>query len=452
MTTIHEHNLKKVLSLTDTVGIAFGQVVGSGILILTGLAIGFTGKGAILAFLICGLLTLLGNLPLAQLASAIPTTGASYRYSSRLLGPKFGMLWLIGLVVSKVTIALFALSFAQYLQGIFPSIPVQTGALGMLTIFYAINLVGVKIAAVAEKWLVVIKIVGIATLVVWGLPRVDFSSYLSVDALLPNGIGGMGQAIGILAYAAAGAICVAELGGEMKNPGRDIPLTIVLTTIGATIFYVLVAIVAAGVLPVADVAGKPLTLVAKAILPSPVFYFFIVGGALFGLATTLNAVFSWITKGLIIGCQDGWLPNSFGAVNKRFGTPHYLLTFFYCLGVVTILSGISLAEIARIGFGLLLMINLLPVFACAMLPRKFPAQYAAAPFRMSPPVLYSVVGASIIVMIGQLYYLLVGLPTTLLAGLVAVVVAAVVYVNIMGGRARLRAVDDAAFQPSGGAK
>ena len=37
----------------------------------------------------------------------------------------------------------------------------------------------------------------------------------------------MGQAIGILAYAAAGAICVAELGGEMKNPGRDIPLTIV---------------------------------------------------------------------------------------------------------------------------------------------------------------------------------------------------------------------------------
>jgi APA family basic amino acid/polyamine antiporter len=452
MSTIHERNLKKVLSLTDTVGIAFGQIIGSGILILTGLAIGFTGRGAVLAFLISGFLTLLANLPLAQLSSAIPTTGASYRYSSRLLGPKYGMLWLIGLVTSKVTIALFALSFAQYLQGLFPSIPIQTGALGMLTIFYLINLVGVKVAAIAEKWLVAIKIVAIATLAIWGFPHVDFSSFLSVKALLPNGLGGMGQALGILAYAAAGGICVAELGGEMKNPGRDIPLTIVLSTIGATVFYVLIAIVAAGVLPIADVAGKPLTLVAKAILPSPMFYFFIVGGALFGLATTLNAVFSWITKGLIIGCQDGWLPNSWGAVNKRFGTPHYLLTFFYCLGVATILSGISLAEIARIGFSLLLMINLLPVFACALLPRKFPAQYAAAPFRMKPPVLYTVVCSSLIVMVGQIYYLLAGLPYTLLACVVGVVVAAIVYVNIMGGRERLKIVDDASFQLSGSVK
>ena len=70
---------------------------------------------------------------------------------------------------------------------------------------------------------------------------------------------------------------------------------------------------------------------------------------------------------------------------------------------------------------------------------------------MNPPVLYTVVGSSIIVMVGQLYYLLVGLPTRC-SEPVAVVVAAVVYVNIMGGRARLKAVDDAAFQPSGGAK
>jgi len=79
-------NLKKVLGLTDVLGFVFGQIIGAGVLVLTGIGIGLTGKGIVLAFLISGLINCFTILPMAQLSSAIPTTGAGYRYSSLLLG------------------------------------------------------------------------------------------------------------------------------------------------------------------------------------------------------------------------------------------------------------------------------------------------------------------------------------------------------------------------------
>ena len=242
----HEANLKKVLGLTDVLGLAFGQIIGAGILVLTGIAIGLTGKGVILAFLIAGVITCITILPMAQLAAAIPTTGAGYRYSSRLLGPKWGFLWQIGIIFSKVTIALYALSFAQYLQSLFPSASITGAALILLTFLYILNLIGVKNAAVAEKWMVVIKISGISVFGIWGISAVDISSFTSAEALMPKGVDGMLQAIGLLAFASAGAVYIAELGGEMKNPARDIPIGLVVGTIGSTIFYIFIALVAAG--------------------------------------------------------------------------------------------------------------------------------------------------------------------------------------------------------------
>ncbi|MDR3439984.1 APC family permease [Telmatospirillum sp.] len=425
-------NLKKVMGFPEVIALAFGQIIGAGVFVITGIGIGLTGKGVILAFIISGVINCAYATVIAQMSAAIPATGAGYRYSTLLLGPRFGFLWELGVICSKVNLALYSLSFAQYLAGLFPSIPIRSAALAMLTFFYLLNLVGLKPAAELQKWLVVVKLSALFVFVAWGISSVDIKGFASIDALVPNGWDNMFQAIAILSFASAGGNIVAELGGEMKNPRRDIPLAVYIGTIGSTLIYVLVAAVAAGVLPISEVADKPLSAVAKAVLPQTAYVYFMIGGAAIALCTTLNSMFQYVTKGMLVACQDGWLPKGFGVVNKRFGTPHYCLTFFYLIGVVTILAGLSLGNVARIGYSFKLFIDIIPVVGCYFLVKKYPVQYRNAPFRLEPGTLNIVVSLAILILGSQAFYTLKGLPTDLLTGTLIAMALAVAYVCIAG--------------------
>ncbi len=84
----------------------------------------------------------------------------------------------------------------------------------------------------------------------------------------------------------------------------------------------LIGIVASGVLPVEDVAFENLTLVAKEIFPTWLYLFFVFGGAVFALLTTLNGTLSWVTRGLQAAARDGWLPEKVAEENKA-GTPRH---------------------------------------------------------------------------------------------------------------------------------
>ena len=440
MAEMQTAKLKKVLGLSDVLGFVLGSIVGAGVLILTGVGIGLTGKGIVLAFLISGLVNIIAIMPLAQLASALPVTGAGYTYSKLLMGPKWAFLWQLGIIFSKVTVGLYALSFAQYLVSMYPNAPMKLSAILMMTFFYVLNLIGIKSAATTQKVLVVMKISGLLVFALWGITTVDVASFASTEALFPNGMDGMLQAIGVVAFASYGALYIVELGGEMKNPSRDIPLGIIAGTIGATLIYMIIAFVAAGTLPLDQVANKPLSLVGKTVLPPAAYYYFMMAGVVVSMGTLLNGVFQWVTKGLIMSSQDGWLPKKLGEVNAKFGTPHYGLTFLYVIGVATILSGISLGDLARIGFGFLLLVNLIPIVGCFSLPKKYPEQYAKALFHLKPSLLYPVVCISLIATVGQIFYLIKGLPANLQIGLSLAIALSVIYVNIVGNQMNLKEI------------
>ena len=119
----------------------------------------------------------------------------------------------------------------------------------------------------------------------------------------------------------------------------------VLSTVVVAVFYAFMAVVATGVLPIDVVQGQPLSLVAAEILPGPLYVFFLIGGAMFALMTTLNAQMGWCTKPLLQGCVDGWLPKKFGAINSRFKTPHNLILFFYLVGLLPLIFGFNMNTI-----------------------------------------------------------------------------------------------------------
>ncbi|OIJ31028.1 APC family permease [Staphylococcus sp. LCT-H4] len=410
-------NLKKVLGLTDVMGIAIGQIIGAGVMSLTGIGIQMTGSGITPAFILSSIITLLTIFPIAILGSTLPTTGGMYQYTSRLLSPKIGIFWLLLFIFIQITLSLYALSFAQYLEGLFPSIPIRTAAFVLLTLLFIVNLVGVKSASIVGNLMVITLIIALSCFIIFGMPHVNFNVFTPAS-MLPDGFTGFFTAVGLVSFATGGAQVVAELGGEMKNPKRDIPIVIIVATIFVGLLYAFIASIAVGVLPIPEVSGRPLTSVAKEVLPTPIFIFFMVGGAMFALATTLNSTFTWVTKSLLIAIQDGYLPKALGNVNKRFGTPHWLLFIFYIIGALPIIFGMSLNVVAQLGTGISLIVFAFPAIAVTQLPKKYPKAYQQSPFNIPYPILLIIAVIAVIVLIYQSYLLISDLKLIYIIGTV----------------------------------
>lgn len=423
-----EDNLKKVIGLGGAISISSGQVIGAGIMALTGIGIGMTGGSVVFAFILASLITVIVAMPTAFMGATLPTTGGYYRYTSRILSPKIGFFYLLVFIVGQITIAMYALSFAEYFQGVIPGISIKLLAFIILTVLYLFNIFGVKSAAKLQTFLMLLLVSSMGVFIFKGLPQVDFNTFSSANGMLfTGGAKGFFTATALLTFATGGAVVIAELGGELKNPGRDIPLAIIISTIVVGILYAFMSMVAVGVLPLEQTAFQPLTNVARAVLPTPLFYYFIICGAMAALATTLNATFSWVTKGLLIACGDGWLPKKFGEVSERFGTPHWILTFFYIIGIIPIVTGLSLEFISSLGNAAIQVANILPIASALMLPRKYPEAYKNSKFKIGTGILKVIVVCAILLQFVQGYFLMVDMPIKVILTAIAYVVLAFLY-------------------------
>lgn len=111
-----------------------------------------------------------------------------------------------------------------------------------------------------------------------------------------------------MSFATRGGQVVAELGDELKNPGRNIPIACLGGTALSGMLYVLLALPSAGVLPIEEVANQPMSVVAEHITGQAGFVFFVLGRSVIALIGSLNSNFLWGTKALLAATQDGWFP------------------------------------------------------------------------------------------------------------------------------------------------
>ena len=394
--------LRRSISLPQAVGVSFHQIVGGGVIALMGVAIGLTGGGTVWAFLLAAVAVAIYSLPMAALGSAMPVTGGRYEYAARLISPSAGFATMWFSIAVTIQLSLMSLAGAEYLHSWVSWMPVRPVALGLLTVFLLANLFGASLSGRIGVVLGVVMLVAFAAFVVAGLPDVHWSAFHDVT---PHGLSGMFTAAAMLTFALTGSSYVAEIGGELKRPGRDVPLAM-LGGIGlAVILYVLMALPAVGVLPIGDVAGQPLTVVAEHLFSSPWLAFFILGGALVSVVGHINSVLMTSTKPLLAAVHDGWFPGRLGAVNKRYSTPHWLLLLLYAVGVVPILFDFSVANIA--GMVSVAATPMLAIIAVASLRlrTRFPELAQRAPFRMSRRTHLVVVVVSLAILGEQAYLL-----------------------------------------------
>lgn len=375
-------DLNRTLGKKELYAIAFGHVIGSGVFSLIGIGIGYTGKSAFIGILLSAVFIILQALPFMLLAGTARFRGGYYSIMGTLWGEKLAGFYVVIFFCSNVSLAMYAISFAQYLQAVIPGLPITPVAFVVMTVFFITNLLGIEGAAKLEIVMDIVLAAALSVFVIFGLPQVDYGSFFKED-FMTNGFGGIITCAVLLTWATAGGIDMVNLSAEAKNPTRDLPQVIIVSTVAIAIFYALIGIVAAGILPVSVTADQPMDLVAEEILPHGLFLFFIIGGALLALSTTLNATFAWVTKPLLQACNDGWLPKKLGYVHPKFKTPVYILIMFYIIGCIPIFSGFNIGMIADIAVLLSNVLFTLICFGVVFLPKRMPELWEKSSFHMS---------------------------------------------------------------------
>ncbi|MBI9105604.1 MAG: amino acid permease [Spirochaetales bacterium] len=425
-TSFSTKDLHKSLGRKELFSISFGQIIGAGIMALTGVAIAMTGRSANISYVLAAIAVIALTIPTIFITSSVRMRGGQYTQAAVFVNKKFSGMYIIIYIISNISIAMYAISFGDYFFALVPSIPPKLISIIILTLVFGINLFGIKKAAKTQFLMVFILAAALALFVGFGVFKIQ-PGYFQNPGFMTNGVTGLLTGMAILTFATGGASQIINLSAEAKNAKKDIPFVLIVSTLIVAFLYALIATVAAGVLPVEQVAGKPLTLVAETILPSWAYVFFIVGGAMFALVTTLNATVSWVTKPIMQACVDNWFPKSFAKLHPKYNTPYKLIAVFYIVGLLPIIFGFDIEYIANFALLLLFATGIVLGIGSFRLPTLYPRQWAASPFHVNKFWFYVLNVIAILVLLLQSFLMAANLDTVGLLGNLGVMVFAVIF-------------------------
>ena len=403
----------KKLTRTDLFSMAIGQIIGVGIMTMTGIAIGFTGRSVNLAYLLAGVLTIVSAIPQIYIGGTANFPGGQYSQIAVLAGQKLAGIYTFVNLAMSLAISMYTLSFADYFLALVPGVNVKLLSFIVLTALFGMHLFGIKQAARLQNILCVVLAVAIGAYVAFGIGHIQ-PDYMAPDQFMTGGITGFLLASVYLNFACGGATYVVNYSSQAKNPTKDNPFVIIVSTGAIVVLYAVMSTIAAGVLPVSEVANQPLSVSAAVFMPGPVHTFFVVGGAIFALLTTLNFSSGMMTYPALRACKDGWLPKGLATCNKKFGTPHWILLAFYLIGLVPILVGLDLTTVANSTVILTTAIRGVIAYSALRLPKIMPELWGQSKFHVSGTVLKVVCGLTLVITVISIVLLVSTAPVQIL--------------------------------------
>ena len=325
-------DLKRTLKRGDLMSMAVGQIIGSGVMGMSIAALGMTGRSVNIAFVIAAIMTCFGALPTIFMGSTIRVLGGTYSQAAIFVGDTFAGFYMVTYIFSNMSMAMYATGLASYLGSLIPAVANNQTIFAVIVFvaFTILNFFGTEVIAKAQNFMFYLLVIALVMFTVFGLPRVHWAGYFGNELfgapLMTNGFSGLLEASTFLTYATGGATIIVQYSAEAVNPTKDIPFVVIVSTVSVAVLYALMACVIGGVLPAEEViAAGNLSVIAKQIMPTPCYYFFIICGACFALGTTLNASLGWVTKPLLQATADGWFPAFLGKLNK-YKVPYIWLT------------------------------------------------------------------------------------------------------------------------------
>lgn len=330
-----KEELKKDLDFFDIFCVATGAMISSGLFILPGLAFAKAGPAVILSYVIAGLFCIPTLLSMAELTTAMPKAGGDYFYIMRGFGPLLGTVAGFSTWFSLSLKGAFALIGMGAYLSIITNMPLQIIALICCLFFIALNLIGVKEAGRFQVFLVIGLLGILFVYIIWGSKTVNS---LNFTPFFTKGLNAMFATASFVFISYGGLTKVAALAEETKNPGKNLPLGMILSVVVTAILYAAVIFVTIGVLgptnltqtltPISDGAG---------VFGGNLLKIVISIGAFLAFISTANAGIMTASRYPLGMSRDKLLPVRFQNISSKFKTPYVSILFTGSFMILAIL-------------------------------------------------------------------------------------------------------------------
>lgn len=378
-------NQKKV-GLFGSVGFIVGCVIGAGIFVMTGPLAGEVGPGLYIGYIIALIPAIGQGFSYAQLGSAIQTTSSAYSYMSMFFHPILGFAsaW-VGILTGAAILALLAEGFAEYFCVFFPSLNPRIVSYGVLVLFYLLHLIGIKSAELVQSLMVVFMVGVLAIFVVGGIPATKPEL---AQPLFPHGWTPLLGAASSLFFAYLGFNTITDIGEEVDNPGKTIPLSIIISAIIVGFLYIGTSYVLPRIIPWEELATTKASLAEAATLFLPSWgRGMILWAAVLAVATTINSSIMMNSRAWYAMARDNWLPKNLTNTLAN-GAPYVALTCSLISGIIILATRWGVVYCGTMGSINSLLQTMLIAWAPVMLPNRFPEEYQKAPFKIPRGFLY----------------------------------------------------------------
>ncbi len=348
--------LRRDLGVVESYATIIGILIGAGIFKVTSDAWALTGPGVILGYLVLAPAVLATSVAYSVFVSTPlgREPGGEYAHISRTFGGyrlAFIGVWLK--IISYIgALAYLARAFADYAGG---GIPV---AVASILFFYAIHVAGVRWFGRVQVWMCMILGLSLIVLIVPGFFAIRPTNY---RPFLTHGFGGFAASLPPLFFAYAGFESLAQTAGEVRDSTGRLPRVFLLGITATMTIYLLMTIVAIGVLP-----GQSMTAVASRYLPSGAEVIITIG-ALMAITTSLNGTMLVPSRVAIMLAEDGLAPSWLGKISPRTATPVVGLTVTAAAALILLLSG-AVGLALNIAVFALVVLYFLHSFALLVLP------------------------------------------------------------------------------------
>jgi len=315
------------------------------------------GASAVFAYLFCGVLIALIMLCFAEVGSKITTTGGLYAYIETTFGNYAGFLsGNLFLVTTLSADAAVSNALVNILSAVFPVLESEVVRWLFLFLvfsgFAVINVLGVKQGVSLIKVLVVAKIFPLLLLIVLGIPKISITN-ISIKAL-PS-FEQLGATSLILFFAFIGGETGLNVSGEVKNAKKNIPKSIFIGITAVLIVYILIQLVAQGVLGDTLIDQKaPLAETARTVFGNTGFTILTTGAAISMFGYMSGAILN-MPRILYALSRDRVIPvKAFGRIHSKFKTPHFAILAYAMAGFLLAALG-SFEQLAVIATGGILL-------------------------------------------------------------------------------------------------
>lgn len=335
---------KRDLGLLEAVSIVVGRIIGSGIFRTPAPIMALVGCTSLfgLVWLLGGLVTIFGAVVYAELAAMMPRSGGPYIYLKMAYGPFWAFLrgWAMFFVSETASIAAVSLIFAEYLNALwqvaflqaFGQITLYLIALATIWLLTSINLFGVQLSGKIQNFFGAIKVVAVG-----GIIGVSFTSWSTgslgnfVTPLLPDSFNGstflaVGAALRYAFFAFSGWEGATYIAEEVKNPRRNLPLSLFIGIAGVMVLYMGANAAYMFQLPAEKIAeSKWVATEAMQVAMGAT------GGIMISLAVMLNTFGNVSTQILVKArtwqsmARDGMFFKRFAKLNDTYKTPNNAL-------------------------------------------------------------------------------------------------------------------------------